>query len=166
MLSWSFEFEDKDYFEGFRSLATNGIDKPVLNVFRMFGMMGGSRVASTSTGQVPLDTMLSGGVRQAADVDALATRADREAAVLVWNYHDSDAPAGETPTTITVAGIPAGVRRVSAASTTGSTRPTATPIPCGRQWARPQQPTTQQDADLQAAGAAYARDLPGMAGRA
>ena len=29
MLSWSFEFEDKDYFEGFRSLATNGVDKPV-----------------------------------------------------------------------------------------------------------------------------------------
>jgi xylan 1,4-beta-xylosidase len=28
MLSWSFEFENKEYFEGFRSLATNGIDKP------------------------------------------------------------------------------------------------------------------------------------------
>src|SRR5664279_760950 len=44
MLSWSFEFEDKDYFEGFRSLATNGIDKPVLNLFRMFGLMSGDRV--------------------------------------------------------------------------------------------------------------------------
>ena len=30
MLSWSFEFEGKDFFEGFRSLATNGVDKPVL----------------------------------------------------------------------------------------------------------------------------------------
>jgi xylan 1,4-beta-xylosidase len=30
MLSWSFEFEGKEYFEGFRSLATNGVDKPVL----------------------------------------------------------------------------------------------------------------------------------------
>jgi len=38
MLSWSFEFEDKDYFEGFRSLATNGIDKPVPNVFRRLRM--------------------------------------------------------------------------------------------------------------------------------
>jgi hypothetical protein len=34
MLSWSFEFEGKEYFEGFRTLATNGVDKPVLNVFR------------------------------------------------------------------------------------------------------------------------------------
>ncbi len=44
MLSWSFEFEGKDYFEGFRTLATNGIDKPILNVFRMAGMMSGDRV--------------------------------------------------------------------------------------------------------------------------
>ena len=29
MLSWSFEFEGKEYFEGFRTLATNGIDKPI-----------------------------------------------------------------------------------------------------------------------------------------
>ena len=44
MLSWSFEFENKDYFEGFRSLSTNGIDKPVLNFFRMAALMkvGGS----------------------------------------------------------------------------------------------------------------------------
>ncbi|HWC16544.1 MAG TPA: hypothetical protein VG498_06000, partial [Terriglobales bacterium] len=49
MLSWSFEFEDKDYFEGFRSLATNGIDKPILNLFRMLGLMNGSRVETTST---------------------------------------------------------------------------------------------------------------------
>jgi xylan 1,4-beta-xylosidase len=38
-LTWSFEFEGQPYFAGFRSLATNGIDKPVLNVFRMFARM-------------------------------------------------------------------------------------------------------------------------------
>ena len=37
MLTWAFEFEGQPYFDGFRTLATNGIDKPVLNVFRMFG---------------------------------------------------------------------------------------------------------------------------------
>ena len=88
MLSWSFEFEDKDYFEGFRSLATNGIDKPVLNVFRMFGMMSGDRVKAESTGAVPLSTLVSIGVRQRPDIDAFATRANRDAAVLLWNYHD------------------------------------------------------------------------------
>ena len=112
MLSWSFEFEDKDYFEGFRSLATNGIDKPVLNVFRMFALMGGTRVGTSSTGQVPLDTLLTTGVRESPDIDALATKADREAAVLVWNYHDVDATAEPTLTTVTIGGIPANVHRV------------------------------------------------------
>jgi hypothetical protein len=50
MLSWSFEFEGKEYFEGFRTLATNGVDKPVLNVFRMAGLMSGNRVGTSSTG--------------------------------------------------------------------------------------------------------------------
>jgi len=112
MLSWSFEFEDKDYFEGFRSLATNGIDKPVLNVFRMFALMSGDRVSTSSTGQVPLDTLVATGVRQASDVDALATRAAHEAAVLVWNYHDVDAPAEAAPTTVTITGLPANAHRV------------------------------------------------------
>ena len=58
MLSWSFEFEGKDYFEGFRTLATNGIDKPILNVFRMAGLMSGDRVETESTGQIPLDEIL------------------------------------------------------------------------------------------------------------
>src|SRR6201996_5529157 len=57
MLSWSFEFEDKDYFEGFRSLAYNGVDKPILNVFRMFGLMSANRVKTTIPGAVPLDTL-------------------------------------------------------------------------------------------------------------
>ena len=49
-VTWAFEFEDQPYFDGFRDLATNGVDKPVLNVFRMFGMMGGNRVEARSSG--------------------------------------------------------------------------------------------------------------------
>ena len=112
MLSWSFEFEGKDYFEGFRTLATNGVDKPVLNVFRMAGFMSGERVMTSSTGQVPLDDILSRGVRQQPDVDALATRAGHEAAVMLWNYHDDDLPAPDAAVQVTIAGIPAGVKRV------------------------------------------------------
>ena len=41
-LTWAFEFEGHPYFAGFRSLATGGIDKPVLNVFRMFSKMAES----------------------------------------------------------------------------------------------------------------------------
>src|SRR4029079_18362715 len=49
-LTWAFTFEDQPYFAGFRQLATNGIDLPVLNVFRMFGRMSGKRIAAESSG--------------------------------------------------------------------------------------------------------------------
>ncbi len=152
MLSWSFEFEDKDYFEGFRSLATNGIDKPVLNVFRMFALMSGNRVKVESTGQIPLDTMLTSGVRNAPDVDALATVADREAAVLAWNYHDvADAAASSVQTKITITGIPAGVRRVLVEhyriDETHSNSYTV-----WKAMGSPQDPTAEQYARLKAAG--------------
>ena len=151
MLSWSFEFEGKDFFEGFRSLATNGVDKPVLNVFRMFALKSGTRVHTASTGQVPLDTLVSTGVQQAPDIDAMATKADREAAVLLWNYHDVDGPAEAVPTTVTVSGIPAGVHRVLLEHyRVDNTHSNAYTV--WKAMGSPQQPTTQQYADLQAAG--------------
>jgi xylan 1,4-beta-xylosidase len=112
MVSWSFEFEDKEYFEGFRTLATNGVDKPVINVFRMAGLMSGQRVSTTSTGQIPLDDVLNSGVQRAPDIDAFATKADREAAVMLWNYHDDDVAAAGAPVQVTITGIPAGVSKV------------------------------------------------------
>lgn len=112
MLSWSFEFEGKDSFEGFRSLATNGVDKPILNLFRMLGLLEGTRVEATSTGRVSMDAMLSAGVRGAPDVDALATRGPQQASVLLWNYADAAEPAPDQGVTATIAGLPAEAHRV------------------------------------------------------
>jgi len=111
MLSWSFEFEGRDYFEGFRSLATNGIDKPALNVFRMFGLMSGTRVAATSTSEVPMETMLGTGVRASPDVDAMATTTASEATVLLWNYHDSASTGDPATVTLHIDGLPATAHR-------------------------------------------------------
>ena len=52
-VTWAFEFEDQPYFAGFRELATNGLDKPVLNAFRMLGLLGNDRVKVTSSGALP-----------------------------------------------------------------------------------------------------------------
>jgi xylan 1,4-beta-xylosidase len=112
MLSWSFEFENKDYFEGFRSLSTNTIDKPVLNFFRMAALMKGGRVAAASSGQVKLDDIIASGVRDHADIDVFATADARQAAVMVWNYHDAEKPAPSTPAIVTIAGLAKGVSRV------------------------------------------------------
>src|SRR5204863_7031894 len=88
-VTWAFEFEGQPYFDGFRDLATNGIDKPVLNVFRMLGQMigpsGGERLAVESAGALPLTVIRDSSVRGNPDVNALVSRQQRALAVLVWN---------------------------------------------------------------------------------
>jgi xylan 1,4-beta-xylosidase len=104
-LTWAFEFEGQPPFAGFRDLATNGIDKPVLNVFRMLGKMRGDRVAVTSSSAASTETIRDSGVREAPDVYAVATRTDRLMEILVWNYHDDDVPAPVAQVAVTVEGL-------------------------------------------------------------
>jgi xylan 1,4-beta-xylosidase len=105
-LTWAFEFEDQPYFAGFRALATNGIPLPVLNVFRMFSKMGGQRVVAESSAQVPLETMLTEGVRGSPDVGALASAEANRLAIMVWHYHDDDVPGPEAAVELSVGGLP------------------------------------------------------------
>jgi xylan 1,4-beta-xylosidase len=151
MVSWSFEFEGKDYFEGFRTLATNGIDKPILNLFRMAGLMSGERVATTSTGQLPVKQIVSEGVRQAPDIDAFATKSEHEAAAMIWNYHDDDVPAPDADVQVTIAGIPAGVKKVLLEHyRIDETHSNAYTV--WKALGSPQSPTSEQYAQLKAAG--------------
>jgi xylan 1,4-beta-xylosidase len=107
-VTWAFEFEGQPYFEGFRDLATNGINKPVLNTFRMLGMMSGDRVALTSSGGLPLELVRDSSVRGRADIYGLATRDARAAAVMVFNYHDEDLPADPAQVELVIEGLPNG----------------------------------------------------------
>lgn len=107
-VTWAFEFEDQPWFAGFRSLATNGVAKPVLNVFRMFGMMSGNRVAVSGGTGYDAQRIVEGGVRAEPDVNAFAAADAGSATVLVWNYHDDDVPAEAALVIVTIDGIPAG----------------------------------------------------------
>jgi xylan 1,4-beta-xylosidase len=99
-VTWAFEFEDQPWFDGFRDLATNGVDKPVLNIFRMFGMMSGTRV-SVSGGSFDPFMILDSGVKGTLpDINALACKDIGKVSVMVWNYHDDDLPA--LPSTIKI----------------------------------------------------------------
>jgi xylan 1,4-beta-xylosidase len=89
-VTWALEFEGQPYFAGFRDLATNGVDKAVLNVFRMFGKLNGEWLTVTSAGGLSVDEIMKDGVKDAPDVNAIATRTEKEVDVLVWNYHDDD----------------------------------------------------------------------------
>ena len=111
VVTWAFEFEDQPYFAGFRELATNGVDKPVLNAFRMLGLLGSKRVKVTSSGSLGTEEIVRQGVRERPDISAIATRKDREVDILVWNYHDDDVPLPSAPIDLVITGLPTGAKR-------------------------------------------------------
>jgi xylan 1,4-beta-xylosidase len=111
-LTWAFEFEGQPYFAGFRALASNGIDLPILNLFRMLGRLGTRRLAVTSTAAAGLDAVLRAGVRGSPAVEALATRQGRRLCVLVWHYADDDAPGPAAAVELAVRDLPDGPQRV------------------------------------------------------
>ena len=106
-VSWSFEFENQPWFAGFRDLATNGVDKPVLNVFRMLGMMRGPRVAVRNPTALTVPDIQAQAQSQGPDIGALATADDHSAAVLVWNYHNDALPAAPAEVVLTLRGLAA-----------------------------------------------------------
>lgn len=108
LTSWSFEFENQKWFDGFRDLATNGIDKPVLNVFRMYGLMQGNTIKVENSNQIPLDSILKNSVHGSSeDIHALASADKNTAYIMVWNYYDADLLNEASPVTVTIKNIPA-----------------------------------------------------------
>lgn len=115
-LTWAFEYEqtallpnETGYFDGFRVLSTQGIDKPVLNVHRMWGLMDGDMVETNSSGQVPLDVVLDEGIRgNDTDVGVVASfnSSTETLYVFVWNYHDQDLEFPDADVSLEVQGLP------------------------------------------------------------
>ena len=88
------------------------------------------------------------GVRATEDVDALATKGEREAAVLLWNYHDAAEPAPGAAATVAIRGLPASVSRVLVTHyRIDETHSNAYTVWKGM--GSPQTPTAEQYAELQ-----------------
>jgi len=102
VLTWAFMFDGRDYFEGFRTLSTNGVDKPVLNGFKMLGMLRGERIPLQSSGAVGPDAILKGELRRRSDIDGIATRDGQKVQILLWNYHDRIVPGSATAVRLSV----------------------------------------------------------------
>jgi xylan 1,4-beta-xylosidase len=105
-VSWAFEFEDQPWFHGFRDLATHGIDKPVLNVFRMFGMMRGDRVPVSGAWSYNFQTLQDSSVRHDPDIGVLAAKDEHSASLMVWYYHDVDEKGVSFPVQLSLSSIP------------------------------------------------------------
>src|SRR2546429_6698309 len=108
------QFDGEPYFEGLRELATNGIDKPVLNAFRMLGLLGEKRLPVTSSAAIPAIQIEQEGVRGQPDVDAIAAQKENEVEVLVVNYHDDDVSAQDVLVDLNVRGLPANAEKIEA----------------------------------------------------
>jgi len=96
ILTWAFEFEDQPYFDGLRTLATNGVDKPVLDLFRMAGLMRGDLLK----------------VEDSLAVGALASGSDHRIDVLVWNYQDDDVAGPSANIDLRISGLASSATRV------------------------------------------------------
>jgi xylan 1,4-beta-xylosidase len=110
-VTWAFEFEDQPYFAGFRELASNGLDKPVLNAFRMFGLLGNQRIDATSSAALDTVQVVQQGVRLQPEINAIATGSARELQVLIWNYHDDDLQVPPSSIEVVLTGLPVEVQR-------------------------------------------------------
>ena len=109
-LTWAFTFDGQPWFAGYRQLATNGVDLPVLNVFRLFSRLGSEQLATTSSGQLPLDKIMSEGVTTSPDVGLLATAAKHSRVdILLWNYQDDDVQGSTAAVHIDLIGLPPGL---------------------------------------------------------
>lgn len=149
-VSWSFEFENQPWFFGFRDLATNGVDKPVLNVFRMFGMMRGKRVNVTSNQTYDLRTAVDSSLRgNYSDINALASREAKGAAVMLWNYHDDDVMNSAATVKVKIKGLPAGPVYVHHYRIDGEH---SNAYEVWKKMGSPQNPTAAQIAELEKAG--------------
>jgi xylan 1,4-beta-xylosidase len=149
IVTWAFEFEGQPYFAGFRTLATNGVDKPVLNVFRMLGLLGDVTLRSESSHRIPVESILQSGVREQPEISALATRTGNAVSILVWNYHDYDVPAADASVRLLVERVPAARVRVEHFRMDGTHSNAYT---VWREMGSPQDPTAEQYAQLEARG--------------
>jgi xylan 1,4-beta-xylosidase len=158
-LTWAFEFENQPYFAGFRQLASNGLDLPVLNVFRMFGKMSGQRLSVASSGDAGVEAMRAGGVRDKPDVSALASLNENQLFVMMWHYHDDDLPGPVADVELTLAGLPwtDGPVRVRHY---GIDADHSNSFEAWKRMGSPKEPTPEQYAQLESAGQLAALESP------
>jgi xylan 1,4-beta-xylosidase len=149
-VTWAFEFEDQPYFAGFRELATNGIDKPVMNAFRMFSLLGNERISVTSSAALATEEIVRAGVRGQPDINAIATLKNHEIEILIWNYHDDDIPASAT-IDLEVSGLPAQISQAQLEHfRIDSTHSNA--FTMWKVLGAPQSPSAQQSQEIENAG--------------
>jgi xylan 1,4-beta-xylosidase len=108
LLTWAFLFVGERCFEGTRTFSTQGIDKPILNLFRMYAKMGVQRVFFESTGSKdPLAYSDICGRGEVADISGFATLSSNESLeVMICHHHDDWDATGEIEVALEIEKLP------------------------------------------------------------
>src|SRR6185503_19584593 len=105
---WAFMFVGERCFEGTRAFSTQGIDKPILNLFRMYARMGTQELRfASSAAKDPLLYADSIGRGEEPDVAGFATLSGgKSLEVLIYNHHDDWDVGGEYTIELEVVNLP------------------------------------------------------------
>jgi xylan 1,4-beta-xylosidase len=96
LLTWAFLFVGERCFEGTRAFSTQGIDKAILNLLRIYAKMGAEEVLfESSRTQDPLMYADVCGRGEASEIAGFATRSGNGIEVLIYNHHDDWDVTGE-----------------------------------------------------------------------
>ncbi len=107
LLSWAFLFVGERCFEGTRAFSTQGIDKAILSLFRMYEKMGSQQVRfESSAAKDPLTYTDICGRGEDADISGFATLSDNTLSILIYHQHDDWGATGEVEITLEVENLP------------------------------------------------------------
>ncbi len=114
LLSWAFMFRGERCFEGTRTFVTQGIDKPILNLFRMFSLLGNKKVyleSSMKKDQTKFEDDY--GSKEEPEIFGTATvSGDKKIEILLYCHQDDWDFGGEYEVDIEVSGLPPSTSKV------------------------------------------------------
>lgn len=107
-LTWAFMFVAERCFEGTRAFSTQGIDKAIFNLFKMYAHLGDRQVGFISSGAQDAGAYADRwGTGSAPDVSGFAALSGQKSlAVLVYCHHDDWNLCGERQVELEFANLP------------------------------------------------------------
>lgn len=160
IVSWAFTFPGEPWFTGYRALSTRSVDKPVMNYFRMAGMMSGCQLNTNSNHAVALDEALESGFTGEADIDAIAARNANSITIMAWNYHDLLAKTEPASTTFSIYNLPKAASTVLIEQFIIDDDPSRNTYLAWQAMGSPESPTAEQITELQRIGQLQTSDSP------
>ncbi|MCL2319302.1 MAG: hypothetical protein FWC45_04400, partial [Treponema sp.] len=107
-LAWAFMFEGERCFEGTRTFSTQGIDKAVMNVFKLFAKLGSQMVElSSSASKNPEKYKDLWGAGEGPELNGWATlTGDRSLEAFIYCHEDTWAVDGSCPVEFSAENLP------------------------------------------------------------